>query len=259
MTRNTQARSPQAVSVSSEAACAFCGVTIGLQTFAAERFVYCCPGCFERAKELAAAHARLEQAYWETLHVIVAALDARESNTAKHSRRVAEITKMLAQAKGCTKPEEEDCYRGALLHDIGKIGIPDPILLKPGPLSEDEWKLMRLHPEIGYRMLEGVPFLRPAAEIVVAHQERYDGQGYPRQLKGNEIPLGARLFAVADALDAITADRRYRKGQSLEVALREIKRGAGSQFDPEVAELLAANASRIAALVGPIADGRAPA
>lgn len=249
MTSNAQFRTPQAVSDSSEAACAFCGVAIGKETFASEEVVYCCQGCHRRAKELAAAHGRLQQAYWDTLHVIVAALDARESKTAAHSRRVAEITRMLALAMGCTQAQEDAFYRGALLHDIGKIGIPDRILLKPGTLTEDEWKIMRLHPEIGYRMLHEIDFLRPAAEIVLAHQERFDGRGYPRQLRAEQIPLGARLFAVADALDAITTDRPYRAAQDVDIARQEIQRGSGSQFDPAVVELFGENLPAIEAVL----------
>lgn len=232
-------------------ACAFCGVAAGKEAVGFGKVLYCCERCYHKSLELADAHARLEEAYWQTLHALAAALDARESATGAHSRRVAEITGRLAEAMGCNKAQQDDFYRAALLHDIGKIGVPDSILLKPGPLSGEEWKLMRLHPEIGYRILQDVSFLRPAAEIVLAHQERYDGQGYPRQLKEDDIPLGARLFAVADALDAITADRPYRKGRSLEAALREIKRGAGTQFDPKVVELLAANISRIRLSLAP--------
>ncbi len=249
MTGNAQSRTSQVVSDSSEAACAFCGVAIGKETFASEEVVYCCQGCHRRAKELAAAHGRLQQAYWDTLHVIVGALDARESKTAAHSRRVAEITRVLARAMSCTQAQEEDIYRGALLHDIGKIGIPDDILLKPGALTEDEWKIMRLHSEIGYQMLYEIDFLRPAAEIVRAHQERFDGRGYPHQLRGEQIPLGARLFALADALDAITTDRPYRAAQDVGIARRKIQRGSGSQFDPAIVELFERNLPAIETVV----------
>lgn len=210
--------------------------------------VYCCPQCYEKTLELVAAHEELQQAYWQTLHALATALDVREANTGMHSRRVAEMTRLLAQLMGCSTNEQNDFYRGALLHDIGKIGIPDGILLKPGPLTAAEWKLMRLHPEMGFRILESVAFLRPAAEIVLAHQERYDGQGYPRRLRGDEIPLGARLFALADTLDAVTADRPYRRGQPFDAGRTAIEGGTGSQFDPRVVEVFAEHASAFRAL-----------
>jgi len=123
-------------------------------------------------------------------------------------------------------------YWGALLHDIGKIGIPDAILLKEGPLTPEEWKTMQQHPEIGQQILKGVPHLAIAAEIVLCHEEKFDGSGYPRGISGENIPLWARLFAVIDTLDAMTSDRPYRKGLSFEAAKAEIQRMAGTQFDP---------------------------
>jgi HD-GYP domain-containing protein (c-di-GMP phosphodiesterase class II) len=133
-----------------------------------------------------------------------------------------------------TEPDRDHLARGALLHDIGKIGVSDQVLLKPGRLTPEEWVEMRRHPEIGARILSGIPFLGPAAEIVLSHQERWDGKGYPRGLGRDQIPLGARIFAVADAVDAITSDRPYRRGRSFSYAREEISRYAGSQFDPEV-------------------------
>jgi len=126
----------------------------------------------------------------------------------------------------------EDIGRGALLHDIGKIGVPDCILLKPGPLTHAEWVEMRRHPEVGYHILSAIDFLRPAAEIVLAHQERWDGGGYPYKLRGEQIPLGARIFGIADTLDAMTSDRPYRKAATFIQARLEISRCAGTQFDP---------------------------
>jgi cyclic di-GMP phosphodiesterase len=137
---------------------------------------------------------------------------------------------------GIPEAEIEDIGRGALLHDIGKIGVPDSILLKPGPLTQAEWAEMRRHPEVGYHILQTIDFLRPAAEIVLAHQERWDGGGYPRKLRGEAIPLGARIFAIADTLDAITSERPYRKGAPMEDARAEVKRCAGTQFDPRCVE-----------------------
>jgi HD-GYP domain-containing protein (c-di-GMP phosphodiesterase class II) len=127
--------------------------------------------------------------------------------------------------------------RGAFLHDIGKMGIPDGILRKPGPLTDEERVVMRRHCEIGYQALRNIPFLRQAAQIVLTHQERYDGTGYPRGLRDDEIPLGARIFAVADALDAMISDRPYRKAMALDAAIEEIQRNSGTQFDPKVVQV----------------------
>ena len=127
--------------------------------------------------------------------------------------------------------------RGAFLHDIGKMGIPDSILRKPGPLTKEEREIMKTHCEIGFAVLERIPFLKEAAEIVLAHQECYDGSGYPRGLKGEEIPIGARIFAVADTLDAMISDRPYRKALPISAAREEIRRYSGRQFDPRVVEV----------------------
>jgi HD-GYP domain-containing protein (c-di-GMP phosphodiesterase class II) len=129
-----------------------------------------------------------------------------------------------------------DLAHGVLLHDIGKIGIPDAILLKPGPLTPEEWAIMRTHPEIGKRLIERIPFLRGAVPIVYSHHEKWDGSGYPRALQGEEIPLGARIFAVVDAFDAMTFDRPYSKAVPFEAAKAEIRRCAGSHFDPAVVD-----------------------
>jgi putative nucleotidyltransferase with HDIG domain len=127
--------------------------------------------------------------------------------------------------------------RGAFLHDIGKMAIPDAILRKPGRLSPEEQEIMRQHAQLGYRMLRRIPFLREAADIVYSHQERFDGTGYPRGLKGDQIPLGARIFAIADTFDAITSDRPYRAAQSIPAGRREIERYSGRQFDPEIVQV----------------------
>ncbi|HVE82308.1 MAG TPA: HD domain-containing phosphohydrolase, partial [Myxococcales bacterium] len=165
---------------------------------------------------------------------MISALDYRDTETQWHSRRVALYSRRIAGELGISGEQLEIVEQGALLHDIGKIGVRDSILLKPGPLTPDEWVEMKLHPEIGYRMLSKMPYLHEASLIVWQHQERFDGQGYPRGLKGKDIHVGARIFCVADTLDAITSDRPYRKGRSLQVAKDEIKRCSGTQFDPEV-------------------------
>ncbi|MBI5905886.1 MAG: HD domain-containing protein [Deltaproteobacteria bacterium] len=177
----------------------------------------------------------IETANDNTLLALASALDIREHSTGVHSQRVADYTLRLAKEMRITSREELDViWRGALLHDMGKIGIPDNILLKPGPLTEEEWKVMRTHPEVGSRMLRKIDFLRKSSAIVLSHHERFDGKGYPRGLQGSHIPLGARLFAVIDVYDALTTDRVYHTGRTHAEALENITDGAGSRFDPEV-------------------------
>lgn len=174
--------------------------------------------------------------YDQTLEALVTALEFRELETTMHTRRVVLYSMALAQKMGLSDDQTQQLRRGALMHDIGKIGVPDAILNKPGPLSEDEWVQMRRHSSLGVDILEGIMFFQGAIDIVGASHEQYDGSGYPHGLKGEEIPLGARIFAVVDALDAITSDRPYRKAQSFDVALKEIKSKRGTQFDPKVVD-----------------------
>ena len=188
----------------------------------------------DRTTELRQALKDISITYENTLMALVSALDAREHETSDHSIRVVEYTVAIANQLGLKGGELEEIGRGALLHDIGKIGVPDAVLLKPGKLTPDEWVEMRKHPDIGFRMIEPIPFLSVPATIVLSHQERWDGQGYPRNLARNEIHIGARIFAVADTLDAMTSDRPYRKGTTFANAVAEITRCGGSQFDPEV-------------------------
>ncbi len=187
----------------------------------------------DKTQELMQALEELEGSYQTTLLALLAALDAREHETSDHSQRVVRFTKAVAKVIGFDGKDLGDIGRGALLHDIGKIGVPDSILLKPGPLTADEWVEMRKHPDIGFQILKGIPFLTTPAEIVLSHQERFDGGGYPRGLKGEQIPIGARIFAISDTFDAITSDRPYRKGRSYDVAREEIARCSGTQFDPD--------------------------
>jgi len=182
----------------------------------------------------------LERSYEITLEAMGDALDLRDEETEGHSRRVTAYTLALAQAMGLDSDELRVIARGAFLHDIGKIATPDSILLKPGKLSAEEMTIMKQHCERGYEMLRKIPFLREAAEIVHAHQERFDGSGYPQGLRGEEIPLGARIFAIADSLDAMTSDRPYRKGTTFASATEEIVRCAGQQFDPQIVEVFLA-------------------
>ncbi len=167
---------------------------------------------------------------------LVAALDAREHETGEHSKRVACHTLVLAKRFTGDEERLRQIYWGALLHDLGKIGVPDAVLLKPGPLSADEQALMHAHPEKGYAILKNVRYMTEAAELVLAHEERFDGSGYPRGLVGAAIPFGARLFAVIDTLDAMTSDRPYRRGLPFDAARDEIVRFAGTQFDPAAVE-----------------------
>ena len=188
----------------------------------------------ERTFELNEALYDVEESYKITLEALVTALDAREHETQAHSQRVREYTLTLARNLGLKHDDLIQVGRGALLHDVGKIGVQDSILLKPGKLDETEWVEMRKHPQIGYNILQSIEFLAPAAEIVLCHQERWDGRGYPNALAGLDIPLGARIFAVVDTLDAMTSDRPYRKAMSFDTALNEIRACSGSQFDPNV-------------------------
>jgi cyclic di-GMP phosphodiesterase len=187
-----------------------------------------------RTDQLQATVRELDLSYGITLEVLVEALDYKDHETQGHSQRVTAYTMAIANRMGIPKEQIEIIARGALLHDSGKMAIPDSILNKPGKLTPSEIEIMKEHCYLGYKLVSKIPVLREAAQIVYAHQERFDGTGYPRGLKGEEIPLGARIFSVADTLDAITSDRVYRPAQSLTAARAEIKRCSGTQFDPEV-------------------------
>ena len=166
----------------------------------------------------------------------MAALDAREHETSDHSLRVVRYTDMIARRMALPDHQLLEIRRGALLHDIGKIGVPDSILLKPGPLDAREWVEMRRHPEIGFNILQQIDFLRAPSKIVLAHHERFDGTGYPRRLSGHDIPVGARVFTIADTLNTITNNQPYHKAREFSVARAEIERCRGGQFDPEAVE-----------------------
>jgi putative nucleotidyltransferase with HDIG domain len=209
----------------------------------------------DRTAELQQALRDLEATYGTTLWALVAALDAREHEVSNHSQRVVRYTLAIAKRVGLPEQAVPDIGRGALLHDIGKIGISDSILLKPGKLTEDEWNEMKRHPKIGHEILRAIPFLDAPAEIVLSHQERFDGRGYPRALAGEAIPLGARIFAIADTFDAITSDRPYRKRNTVDAARAEIARCTGTQFDPRCAEaFLAIPVSELEDLARPTSE-----
>jgi putative nucleotidyltransferase with HDIG domain len=190
-----------------------------------------------RTDQLQTALKDLVRSYDITLEVLGDALDLKDRETEGHSRRVTAFTMAIARAMGLPLEQVTTIARGAFLHDIGKIAIPDRILNKPGKLDPDEIAIMHEHCFKGYQIVKKIPFLTEASEIVYSHQERFDGTGYPRRLKGIEIPLGARIFSVADTLDAITSDRPYRAARSLTAAREEIQAWTGRQFDPEVVEV----------------------
>lgn len=188
---------------------------------------------------------QLERSYDVTLEALGDALDLKDAETEGHSKRVTAYTLALGRAVGLSGPELRTVGRGAFLHDIGKMAIPDAILRKPGRLTREEQTIMRTHSELGYQMLRKIPFLHEAAEIVYAHQECYDGSGYPRGLRGEQIPMGARIFSLADTLDAITSNRPYRKANTIEAARKEVLRCAGSQFDPAIVDAFLATPDSI--------------
>lgn len=179
----------------------------------------------------------LVKLYSGTLEAMILALDLREHETGYHSYRVTEYALNLGRHMNLNREELSVIAKGALLHDIGKIGVPDDILLKPGKLTDREWKLMRKHTEFGYDLLKKIDFLEESSKIVHTHHEHYDGGGYPRGIKGDEIPVGARIFSVVDALDAMTSRRVYSEALSFEEAVRRIKEASGSQFDPKVIDV----------------------
>jgi len=189
----------------------------------------------ERTGQLETALCQVERGYEDTLEALGAAIDLRDSETAGHSHRVAVYSVRIAKELAATQQEVQTIARGAWLHDIGKLAIPDAVLLKPGALTEQEWTIMRSHARLGFDLVKRIPFLADAAEIILTHHERCDGSGYPRGLREADIPLGARIFAVADTVDAMTSNRPYRSALPFEEALEEIRRGSGSRYDRHVA------------------------
>ncbi len=201
-----------------------------------------------KSAELSDALLRKRAAAESTLEALAALIDAREHSTGQHSLRVGRLARLLARRLGLSEKEAEEIGHGALLHDIGKIAIPDSILLKPGPLAPEEWQVMKMHPEIGYNILRSHPDIISVAEIIHQHQERYDGSGYPRGLRGEQICLGARIFAVIDAYDAIRSTRAYSKSRSRTEAVGEITRESGRQFDPQVVTVFVEHIEEIEAV-----------
>lgn len=231
MNRLQSSRNESGVELPGNQGCSLCGTTSKERRYRRDGDRLTCEHCLLDFRKqfvgLVDTHP-----YEEFAESFASALDLREHATGLHSKRVALQTLILARHYYADAATLREIYWGSLLHDIGKIGVPDSILLKPGRLSEDEWKIMRRHPEQGSRILEKLPFFSLASEIVLCHEERYDGSGYPGALTGNNIPLPARLFAVVDTLDAMTFDRPYRRALSFDVAKAEIVAMSGSQFDP---------------------------
>lgn len=221
---------PTATPASLVAPCAECGTASHERQYVHILDRHTCEHCLLKSRKLTSG---LENDPYENfVEALAEALDLRERETGLHSKRVATHTMLLAKHHYKRTSDLREVYWGSLLHDIGKIGVPDTILLKPDHLSDEEWQIMQQHPRNGFHILQSLPFLSMAANIVLCHEERFDGSGYPAGLKGEEIPLAARLFAVIDTLDAMTFDRPYRKALTFDTAKTEIIRMSGSQFDP---------------------------
>ena len=191
----------------------------------------------QRTRQLQVAMRQIEQTYDDTLEALAASLDLRDNETAGHSRRVMRYCLEIARRMGCTSEQVKNIARGAYLHDIGKIGIPDAVLRKPARLTKEERQIMESHVRTGHELVCRIAFLASATEIILTHHERFDGTGYPQGLMGTEIPLGSRVFAVADTLDAMTSDRPYRRALPYSAAREEIIRESGHQFDPAVVQV----------------------
>jgi ribonuclease P protein subunit RPR2 len=177
---------------------------------------------------------QLRESYMATVRALANAVERRDAYTGQHAERVSAYGLEIAQAAGFTLADVPEIEFGFLLHDVGKVGVPDAILFKPGPLNDEERRLMERHPVIGWEILDGIDFLGEAKAVVRSHHERWDGSGYPDGLAGEEIPIAARVFAVADAFDALTTDRPYRPGQTVAQAREILRSGSGTQFDPQV-------------------------
>src|SRR6188508_697200 len=191
------------------------------------------------ATDLGSLNSLLKATYRQTLEALGRAVDRRDGMTGGHCVRVADYSRVLGERMLGSRPQELQVLEyGALLHDIGKIAVPDAILRKAGPLTDEEWTVMRQHPCLGHEILYGIGFLSDALPIVLYHHERFDGKGYPEGLAGERIPIGARIFSAADAFDAMTADRHYRRALSLDEAMSELRLNSGTQFDPEVIAVL---------------------
>jgi putative nucleotidyltransferase with HDIG domain len=211
---------------------------------------FCCDRCYFKETYLEGIINKIEGTYLATIEAFVSAIDAREHEVGNHSLRVTQFALVIGHRYGLRGRDLVDLYCGALLHDIGKIGIPDAILLKKGHLTHEEQTTMRRHPEIGFGIVSHIGYLSRAAEIVRAHHEHFDGTGYPQALKGEEIPLGARIFAIADAFDALTVKRPYHEAVQFESAEAEIRKASGSLFAPDAVEAFADASGEIKDWIG---------
>ena len=191
----------------------------------------------EQTEVIRTVMGEINLAYEHTLAALIRALDAREKEVGSHSERVMAYARLLAETAGIDERGRSVLAKGALLHDIGKIGVSDNILLKPGKLDDAEWEIMRRHPAVGYEILSGIKYFSGAADLVLSHHERYDGLGYPHGLRGEAIPMSARIFALVDTLDAMTSDRPYRKALSFQAVLDEVRQCSNKQFDPKLVEV----------------------
>lgn len=234
-------------------ACPNCGMPIEK-----DRFVfrsdgsYRCEHCYFTNTYLDGIVHRIETGYLVTLEAFVTAIDAREHEVGDHSIRVTEFSLVIGKAFGVAGRDLVDLYCGSLLHDIGKIGVPDAVLLKAGPLDPGEEAIMHKHPEIGYRIISRIGYFIRAADIIRSHHEHYDGSGYPRRLKGDEIPAGARVFAVADALDALTVNRPYHRALSFDDAIDVIIAASGTLYDPGVIQSFLGHYDELKSYIGRI-------
>ncbi len=233
--------------------CPHCGAKIeGNRYIKRADGTYRCEHCYFSDTHLEDVVDEIETSYLVTLEAFVSAIDAREHEVGDHSLRVTQFAMIMGHAYGVTGRDLVDLYCGALLHDIGKIGVPDAVLHKSGPLTPEEQAIMRGHPEIGHRIISHIGYFAKAAEIIRNHHEHFDGTGYPLGLRGSEIPAGARVFAVADALDALTVTRPYREALPFEGAQREILASSGKNFDPEVVKAFVKAADELKSYTGKI-------
>jgi HD-GYP domain-containing protein (c-di-GMP phosphodiesterase class II) len=199
----------------------------------------------------------LEERSVATVRALATAVAERDDATGNHIQRVTDLGLLLASEVTPEEADDPQLAYGFILHDIGKLAVPDAVLRKPGPLDEDEWVVMKTHPEAGARMLDPLPFLSRARDVVLHHHERWDGRGYPHGLEGEEIPLWARVFAVVDAVDVMTSDRPYRRGRPLQAALEEVRRESGFQFDPRcAAAFLELDVREVTRLLQPAEENR---
>jgi putative nucleotidyltransferase with HDIG domain len=213
---------------------------------------YCCDKCYFKDTYLDGVVDEIEGTYLATIEAFVSAIDAREHEVGNHSLRVTQFALVIGHRYGKRGRDLVDLYCGALLHDIGKIGIPDAILLKKGSLTAEEHLVMERHPEIGYNIVSHIGYLSKAAEVVRSHHEHFDGTGYPKGLMGAEIPAGARVFAIADTIDALTVKRPYREAVSFREVQDKILEASGSLFDPEAVDAFMKSSEELKDFIGRI-------